>query len=121
MNVTAIVRELAEQHPNSVIKELPPGGNAKEIVCEIPAKSSEHSKAIAVIDESQPHFHRKTDEHYKILRGQLRLFIDNVEHVMNPGDIHIVKPNQVHYAIGDATVVEVDCYPAYSLDDHFLV
>lgn len=121
MNVTAIVHELTEQHPNCPIKELPPGGNATEIVCEIPATSAEHSKAIAVIDESKPHFHRHMVEHYKILRGQLRLFIDNVEHVLNPGDIHIVEPNQVHYAIGDATMVEVDCYPAYSPDDHILV
>lgn len=128
MNKQQIIQELQEKYPGKPIICLPEE-DPTEIICEIgPIEGG--SRAIAVIDESVLHFHLRTTEVYKVLKGQLTVEYDSSDKacvlnlkdkVLNEGDTFKIYPGTVHKAKGDACWVEVDAFPAWSPEDHYLV
>ena len=62
MNTKRVISELKKEYPSKTIILNPPE-NPTEIVCEIePAKNSkEDGIAIAIIDESKPHYRKKAN------------------------------------------------------------
>jgi len=79
--------------------------------------------AIAVIDKSQPHFHLKTRETYRVLRGTLYAARVGVGHVLNEEDTLTIEPGNIHYARAaeNPVWIEVTSTPAWSANDHFVL
>jgi mannose-6-phosphate isomerase-like protein (cupin superfamily) len=121
MDAQKVLAELQQQYPGAHIKQLPADA-PKEIVCEFDpsANHPEWSLAMAVIDRSEPHYHNRIVEIYRIVRGQLKLHVNHEEHIMYEGQEYTVTPGVVHWAEGDETWVEVYCSPAYTQEDHHL-
>jgi len=122
MDTKKVVAELSQKYPGKKIVQLPEN-NPTEILCEIdPATNHpEKSIAIAVIDKSEPHYHKKTTEIYKVIKGNLSMVIDGQKNKLEEGDSLIIKPRDIHYAIGDETWIEVYSEPGWSPEDHILI
>jgi mannose-6-phosphate isomerase-like protein (cupin superfamily) len=118
MNKQAIVNELASLYPGKPIK-LVPENAPTEIVCEF-EHHPEWSMAVAVIDRGVPHFHRKITEVYHVIKGTLKLHVEQDVFEMYEGQQFTVVPGKIHWAEGNETWVEVYCNPAWSPDDHIL-
>ncbi len=121
MDAAKVVAELTAEHPGSQIKQLP-ADNPTEIVCEFDPgqKHPDWSLAVAVIDNSAPHYHRVITEVYRILRGELTLYVGHEQFTMYEGQQYSILPGNVHWAEGNETWVEVYCSPAYTAEDHHL-
>ena len=122
MNVNSIVRQLKAKYPSTkIIKN--DDKNPTEIIAEVEPgkKNSECGLAIVVIDKSLPHYHRKLTETYKVIKGQLSVFIDNKEHKLEQGQQLVIKPGQIHWAKGNETWIECKSEPGWTLSDHILV
>jgi mannose-6-phosphate isomerase-like protein (cupin superfamily) len=98
--------KLPEKYPAEIIVEL--------------ERTKELSRAIAVISQSDEHHHNVMMETYKVLRGQLSVFLDGQERVMKEGEELVILPGIKHWAKGDAAWVQVDCTPPWTPDDHIL-
>lgn len=122
MKATEVIRYFSETYPGKNIVCLPED-DPNEIICEVDpsVEHPEYNKAIAAIHKSEPHYHKEAVETYHVLRGELHLFVNEVEHILKPGDVFVVHPNEVHYAVGDFTLVEVDSEPGWTPDDHYLM
>lgn len=122
MNAAEIIAELTASYPGARIKQLPEG-NPTEIVCEFDPRDEhpEWSLAIAIIDKSAPHFHKRIVETYRVIRGELKLHYGNEEYTMYEGQQWQIEPGAIHWAEGDACWVEVYCSPGYTAEDHHLV
>ena len=93
------------------------------MICET-EPASEHpawSVAIAVIDQSAPHFHRKSVETYEVMEGELLLWVENKKILLKKGETHSILPNQVHWAKGKATSIKATSKPGWVPEDHILV
>lgn len=79
--------------------------------------------ALAVIELSMAHFHLKTREIYRVLRGALCVAPAGEGHVLLKGETIAIEPGQIHYAraIGDPAWVEVETEPPWSATDHFII
>jgi quercetin dioxygenase-like cupin family protein len=122
MNSQKVVRELGKKYPGKVV--FPNNEkNPTEILCEVEPASDHprYSLAVSVIDKSLPHFHKKTTETYKVVKGKLLLFIDDQPHRLNTGDKFTIEPNHKHWAEGEETWVECYSEPGWTPEDHFLV
>lgn len=122
MNVTHVINELEEKYPGKkIIKNNEV--NPTEIICEIEPSSEhpEYSRAIAVIDQSIPHYHIKSKEEYTILKGKLTLTVDGKEYHLSKGQKFIIHQIQQHSAKGDSTWVECKSSPGWKPDDHILL
>jgi mannose-6-phosphate isomerase-like protein (cupin superfamily) len=122
MNDESIVAELGVLYPGKPIKRLPADAPT-QIVCEFDPMDThpEWSRAVAIIDRSLPHYHKKIVKIYHVVKGTLTLHVDDQEFMVYEGQEFTITPGQVHWAIGNETWVEVYCTPGYSSDDHFLV
>lgn len=119
MNPKDMTQKLRKLYPNSKIIENKIDNITKEIVCELGISNETNtSTAIVIIEESNPHYHKKTTETYKILEGELRLFVGFDKYILKRGEEIEIKPGQIHYAQGDATWVEVISTPAWDIDDY---
>jgi mannose-6-phosphate isomerase-like protein (cupin superfamily) len=80
-------------------------------------------RAIAVIERSQPHFHRRIKETYKVLRGTLHVACGGRGYLLRPGESLIIEPGNIHFARGAGAPawIEVFCDPAWTIDDHLLL
>lgn len=122
MNVQKVIAELQEKYPGKPIlknnEEHP-----TEIVCEIEPTSEhpDYSTAVAVIDESIPHYHKKTTEEYKILKGTLVLFLDDKQIALYENDAYIITPGIKHYAKGQETWITTTARPGWTKEDHIFV
>jgi mannose-6-phosphate isomerase-like protein (cupin superfamily) len=107
--------ELLREYPGARVKVV---DDRKEMVAEF-----DGYRAIAVVEHSQPHFHRKTKEVYKVLRGTLHVACGGRGHLMTAGDSLTIEPGNIHFAraAGAPAWVEVLCEPAWTIDDHLLV
>ena len=122
MNVTRVIKQLNDKYPGKAIFKNDEE-NTTEILCEI-APSSDHpeySNAIAVIDKSVPHIHHKTKETYKVLKGELTLYVEEDVITLNEEDTYVIEPNKVHWAEGNETWVEAYSEPGWTYEDHVLV
>lgn len=116
MNESSIIKQLTDQYlGRNIITMNDLNGKPSEIICELG-----NGKAIAVIDASQPHYHKKITETYIVLNGELSVFLDEKETRLRPGDRLIIKPGVVHYALGQEAWVEVIAEPEWTPEDHFL-
>lgn len=122
MNVAQIINELETKYPGKkIIKNH--ATNPTEIICEIEPTSSnpKQSKAIAVIDQSIPHFHTKSIEEYTVLKGNLLLTVDGKEHNIPEGQSYIIYQMQHHSAKGVGTWVECKSTPGWTSEDQIPV
>lgn len=79
--------------------------------------------AVAVIERSQPHFHLRMTEVYRVLRGMLYLACSREGHVLRVGESITIRPGQIHHARcgGEPTWIEVESSPPRSSDDHIVL
>lgn len=122
MNSRQVINQLKSEYPDKNIIVLPKK-NPTEILCEINPTSEhkEYSVAISVIDRSVSHVHYKTTETYKVVKGEVRLVVDDVQHELKKGDKFVIKPGSIHYAIGDEAWIECESRPGWTPEDHILV
>lgn len=122
MNVSKVIRQLKTKHPKKAIIQNNPT-NPTEIVCETisSAENPKESVAIAVIDQSIPHFHKKTTEVYEVIKGTLKVKVDEKESLLKEGQKCAIKPNQVHSASGNETWVKCIARPGWKAEDHILI
>ncbi len=113
-----LVKELNKKYPGKKI--LKNGNPVSEIVCEV-EKGNGYSIAIAVIEKSVPHLHKKTTEEYEVMKESIKLFINNKRSVLKKGEKIVIKPNQVHFAEGNETWVKVTSHPGWLVEDHILI
>jgi len=117
-----ILKLLAEKYPGATAYDI--DGRGEHFVCEVETAKS-HSgpdRAIEVILSSQPHKHLKTTQHYAILSGILKLHVGGEIVVLHPGDIYIVKPNNVHWGeSNDECWVEIRSNPGWTKEDHIVI
>lgn len=122
MNKQKVIDALKEKYPGKNILALPDDETA-EILCEIDPSMlhPEYSVAVSVIDKSDLHYHKESTETYKVLEGELDLFIDGVPHHLKQGDSMVIKPYSYHYAVGNETWIECKSEPGWTVKDHLLV
>jgi mannose-6-phosphate isomerase-like protein (cupin superfamily) len=120
MNVEKVIAELAVKYPGKRIVQKGKD-SVTEIICEIePAATPDApSRAVAVIDSSEPHYHKKTTEYYRVIQGELTIFIDEFPHRLAMGEGITVGSGQAHYATGNETWVEVVSEPGWTSADHY--
>jgi mannose-6-phosphate isomerase-like protein (cupin superfamily) len=118
MDAAAIVERLVREFPQGTVKMIPPQ-DPLEIVLELPG-TPEEGRAIAVIDRSVPHVHRRTTERYDIQEGTLQLHLDGTLLTIGPGESVTILPGQVHWAVGQATRLLVTSWPPWTRDDHII-
>ncbi len=117
-----IIKELQERHPRKNTFDL--DGQNSHFVCEVEPTSDhpEYDRAIEVIIASQPHKHSHTTQWYTILKGDLRLYIDDKVTVLHPGDKITITPNQIHWAESkNECWVEILSKPGWTKEDHIPV
>ena len=118
MEVEKIVQELEKKYPGKNIVLNTPD-ETTEIVCEVDP-SKDKGLAIAVIDYIRPHYHRKAKETYKLLKGDLELFLSGEKRLIKEGETIEIFPKQVHWGFGDETWIEVVSKPGWTPEDHIL-
>lgn len=122
MNVQKIINQLKKKYPGKkIIKNN--SRNPTEIICEIEPSinHSNYSLAIAVIDKSYPHFHKKTKEVYKVIKGKLTLFIEDKKFKLKENEKIEIPPKKIHSATGKETWVECFSTPGWKLEDHAII
>ena len=80
--------------------------------------------AIADIEQSAPHYHKKTVETYTGVQGDLEVKIGDEVHILHPGEVVQIPRGTVHSArsLGvDPARITVTTVPEWSAEDHFLV
>jgi mannose-6-phosphate isomerase-like protein (cupin superfamily) len=107
-------KQLVASYPGCRVKI---SDDKREMVAEI-----SDDFAVAVIDRSQPHFHLRTRETYRVLTGTLYVARAGVGHVLNKDETITIEPGTIHYArAADKPVwVEVTSTPGWSPADHFV-
>lgn len=118
MNETEIEKirqQLLAQYPDCLVKVAP---DQMEMVAEI-----SDGFAVAVIERSQPHFHLKMTEIYRVLRGTLFVAKGGQGFVLREGDAITIEPGQIHFAKVEKELawVEVLSDPAWMAEDHFVL
>lgn len=84
-------------------------------------KNLGYSCAIADIIESQPHYHKHTAEAYVMLAGIAEVTINDVQHVLYPGDVLAIPLNGVHFVrslTNQPARILVSCVPGWTAEDH---
>ena len=128
MNVKSIIEELKKKYPNKlIIENKNEQGITTEIICETEPTSNhpEYSVAIAVIDSSAIHYHKKITETYKVLKGELKIFKYNQDekeykqYVVKEGESIVINPGEIHSNLGDEAWVEVLSKPGWLVDDYY--
>jgi len=121
VNSKKIVEEFKKKYPGKKsIKNNE--DNPTEILCEVEPSSEhpEHSLAVAVIDKSIPHSHKKTRETYKVIKGKLKAYKDGKEFILNKGDELVINPGEAHWAKGNEAWVECYSEPGWTFEDHIV-
>ena len=112
--VSQIRDELQRDYPGANIKVTQ---DRAEIVAEIEPK-----RAVAVVERSLPHFHARTTEVYRVLRGTLYVASGSQGHVLGPGQSLTITPGNIHFArgAGEPAWIEVLSEPAWTAEDHLV-
>lgn len=128
MNKASVLKELNKLHPGRLVICIPEDSdNPTEIIC--PLDNIEGgSRAVVVIDSTEPKYHKVSTERFTVLRGRLIIqternnSLGNRESeakVLNAGDSFTVEPMTVYSLHGDETWLEADTFPAWSPEDDF--
>jgi mannose-6-phosphate isomerase-like protein (cupin superfamily) len=107
--------ELLLAYPGSQIKVAP---DQREMVAKITG-----GRAIAIIERSEPHFHKEITETYRALRGTLPVARAGEGFVLQVGDSITITPSQIHHAkaLGDPAWIEVLCEQAWRAIRHIVL
>ncbi len=110
--VSDLRAELLRQYPGANIKIAL---DEAEMVAEIDGKH-----AVAVIERSVPHFHSRTTEWYRGLKGVLYVACGGKGHVLRPGESVTIEPGMIHFAraVGEPAWIEVLSEPDWTLEDY---
>mgnify|MGYP001590140962 CR=1 FL=1 len=121
MNISRILQELKMRYPGKNIVQND-SASPTEIICEIDPTTDHpnYSVAVAIIDKSKLHYHRKLTETYAVLEGELIVKKDGISHHLKKGESFVISPGEVHEAKGNATWVKVTSRPGWSIEDHYL-
>ena len=113
--ISRIQEELVQKYPDANIVVI---DDQAEVIAEI-----ELGRAIAVIERSQPHFHRHLTETYRVLSGTLCVASGGIGHIVSPNQTLKIPPGQIHYARGvdGPAWVEVLSNPPWAPEDHFIL
>ena len=113
--IEQISEELLRNYPGAKIIVAP---DRAEIVAEVAPK-----RAVAVIERSPPHFHRRTTEVYNVLRGTLYVACGGEGYLLGTGDSVTIQPGKIHYARGASSPcwVEVLSEPAWTVEDYLVL
>jgi len=116
-----IIDRFNTDYPGKNIIALPEDAPT-EIICEIDSTSehAEYNIAIAAIKESAPHYHKRAEETYEVLEGELTLRVGDDTIRLKPGESHAIKPGIIHSAKGNFTLVQVTSRPGWTQEDHIL-
>lgn len=118
MDIKKITSALKKEYPG---KNIIPNHktNPTEIICEIDPSSKHpaYSSAIAVIDQTSPHYHERSAEIYYVLKGKLELMVEGARYSLNEDQYRVIPPGKVHFAKGKATWVLVYSEPGWQLSD----
>lgn len=108
-------RKLLADYPGAHVKVAPDDG---EMVAEIDAR-----RAVAVIERSQPHFHSRMTEVYRVLQGVLYVSCGGRGYVLGPGQELTIEPGNVHFArgAGGPAWLEVLSDPPWTPEDHHIL
>ena len=122
MDVSKVIAELEKKYPGKAIFKNG-SSNPTEIICEVEPSSDhpDYSVAVAVIDQSQPHYHKKTFEIYEIIKGKLELTVDRKVFKLSQGEVFKIPTGKIHSTRGDETWVQVTSHPGWTPEDHILV
>lgn len=107
--------EVMALYPCSQIKLAP---DQRKMVAETTG-----GRAIAIIERSEPHFHREITETYRVLRGTLLVARASKGFVLQGGDSITITPSQIDHAkaLGDPAWIEVLCEPAWRAIRHIVL
>ena len=107
--------ELLRDHPRANVKIA---DHKAEMVAEI-----DGHRAIAVIERSEPHFHSKTTEIYKVFRGTLHVACGGRGYLLRPGDSLTIEPGSIHFAraAGAPAWVDVLSEPPWTAEDYLVL
>lgn len=122
MNVSTIIASLQRQYPGkTIIKNGEP--HPTEIICEIEptADHPAYDVAIAIIDQSLPHVHHRSEELYEVLSGTLTVTINGSDRILHKNDTIVIHPGEVHSAKGNATWIRATSRPGWTAEDHILI
>ena len=122
MNTPKVIEELQKRYPGKNIMSLPPD-NPSEIICEVEPTNehADYSNAVAVIDHSAAHFHKKSTEIYTVTRGEVTLFLNGKKNVLKQGEKCIIAPWTIHWVEADEAWVETYSTPGWTPADHILL
>ncbi len=127
MDSKKTVRSLLFKYPEKNIVQIPPE-DPTEIICEVEPTSEhpDYSMAIAVIEKSEPHYHKLSTETYTVLSGSLVLKLAHRDVVLrdvvlHPGMDHTIPPDTVHSAEADGAWVRVTSRPGWTSEDYILM
>lgn len=122
MNIEKVIGDVRSKYPGKkfVVSD---DGEYQEIVCEIEPASINpaRSVAVAIVGKSKPHKHTEITEVYEVIRGELTLYIDGVEHVLKEDESFEIKPGVIHYAMGDETWFYTYSTPGWTKEDHTII
>jgi len=115
IDIESTLKELERSYPGSRVTISDDG---REIVAEVSS-----GIAVAVIDRSEPHFHLKMRETYRVLRGTLFVACAGMGHVLSENEIITIEPGAIHYARAEDKPVwiEVTSVPPWAPEDHFVL
>lgn len=111
------VQLYAEEYFAKNIMKIPETGMPKEVIFEQPRG------AIALIWNSEPHYHKIITETYIVIRGELELLLNNKVITLTEGDSQVIEPQIVHAARStslEPAVVAVIAEPPWHPGDHYL-
>lgn len=124
MDKERVTRELQARYPDKDIFLLPLE-DPKEIICEVePSKDHpDFSKAVAVIERSEPHVHHKSWERYEVMEGKVVLYMGHQRRVLHKSQSVVIWPGTNHWAESvnsEEAWVMVDSSPGWTTEDHIL-
>ncbi len=123
MKVNLIINNLKRLYPEkSIFENKDSGGITREIICEVEptSKHPNYSLAIAVIENSIPHYHKVIKEEYEVLKGELVMHLGNGKQILRTGDKITIGPNIVHWVEAKSAWIKCVSKPGWTIEDHFL-
>ncbi len=116
-----MIASLKQKYPGkNILRNLERG--SEEIVCEIEPTilHPDYSVAMAVVGRSLPHFHRKSEEIYEVVKGLLTVYKRNKKYTLKKGEKITIEPKTIHWVEGNETWFLTYGKPGWTLKDHIL-
>jgi mannose-6-phosphate isomerase-like protein (cupin superfamily) len=104
--------------------EIEPISRNGEVIYEVVRKSENQPIGIAVacVEETKPHYHKRTNEFYIILEGRGEITLNGEKISVEKDSMVYIKPNTIHKAknIGmDELKILVITFPPWDEKDHY--